>query len=105
VYAQFDCAFRSPYRTHLEVVGSEGVLNVPVPYGPRFSERITLKRGDQTETLEMPGRDLYALQIENLADAILLGAAPHVSLADSRGNTVTILALFESAREGRAVRP
>jgi predicted dehydrogenase len=104
VYAQFDCAFCLPYRTHLEVVGSEGVIHVPVPYRPGFGERITLTRGDRTETLAMPGQELYAGQVENLADVILNGAAPRVSLADSRGNTATLLALFESAREGKPVK-
>jgi len=38
-----------------------------------------------------------------MADAILLGKAPRVSLADTRGNIATINALFRSAAEGRPV--
>jgi hypothetical protein len=35
-----------------------------------------------------------------MADAILLGKPPRISLADSRGNTATISALLRSARAG-----
>jgi hypothetical protein len=46
---------------------------------------------------------LYLYEIEDMADAILLGRAPRVSLDDSRGNIRTILALLESARTGKPV--
>jgi D-xylose 1-dehydrogenase (NADP+, D-xylono-1,5-lactone-forming) len=39
-----------------------------------------------------------------MADAILNGKPPRISLADSRANTAAILALFESARSGKPVR-
>jgi predicted dehydrogenase len=42
--------------------------------------------------------------VEDLADAVLLGKPPVVSLADSRANVQAILALFESARTGRPVK-
>ena len=38
-----------------------------------------------------------------MADAVLLGKAPRVSLADSRGNAAAIVALLESARLGRQI--
>jgi hypothetical protein len=36
-----------------------------------------------------------------MADAILLGRPPRVSLADSRSNVAAIVALLRSARENR----
>jgi len=38
-----------------------------------------------------------------MADAILLGKPPLLSLSDSRGNVAAILALFESAKTGKPV--
>ena len=38
-----------------------------------------------------------------MADAILLGKPPRVSLADSRANVAAILALFESAKMGKPI--
>jgi hypothetical protein len=40
-----------------------------------------------------------------MADAILLGKPPRVTLADSRANTAAILALFESAKTGKLIAP
>jgi predicted dehydrogenase len=39
-----------------------------------------------------------------MANAVLNGASPRVSLADSRGNVATIVALLQSARSGMPVR-
>jgi predicted dehydrogenase len=106
IHAQFDCAFRTPFRTHIEIVGSEGAINVPRPFtSPRPDKQILLTReGDDTEqAITVPGPELYQGEIEDMADAILLGKASHISLADSRANVAAILALLRSAREGRPV--
>lgn len=103
VLAQFDCAIRSSFRAQMEVVGSQGVLHIPVPFKPGLRQTLTLKRGDVTETLEVPGQELYLGQVEDMADAILQGKAPRLSLAESRHNTAVLLALHRSAREGQPV--
>ena len=103
VLAQFDCGFASPYRTHIEIVGSEAALNIPVPFKPGTREEILLTRGYERETIEIHGPDLYVGEVEDMADAVLLGKSPRVSLADSRGNVAAILALLESARLGKPV--
>ena len=104
VYAQFDCSFAVPLRAFMEIVGSEGVLNVPTPFKPQTNEKIFLTRGDQTETIKIKGQELYIGEVEDIADAILLGREPRISLEDSRTNVATILALLESARSGKPVK-
>jgi predicted dehydrogenase len=101
--AAFDCGFRAPLRTHLEVVGSEGTLTVPQPFKPGLTEQVVLRRGDVSETIEVSGQELYLGEVEDMADAIQHGRPPRVSLADSRGNAAALLALLRSAREGRPV--
>jgi predicted dehydrogenase len=103
VHAQFDCGFQSPFHSYIEIVGSEGSLVVPKPFKPGRGERILLTREDKTETIRIPGQDLYIGEVEDLTDAILLGRPPRISLADSRGNIAAILALLESARSGKPV--
>ncbi len=103
VHAQFDCGFNSQSRCFMEIVGTEGVLNVPVPFHPGPKEKIFLTRGEKTETIDIKGQPLYSGEVEDMADAILLGKSPHVSLVDSRGNTAAILALLASAQGGKAV--
>lgn len=103
IHAQFDSGFRSPSRSYIEIIGSDACLEVPVPFHPGLDERIYLKHGDQTETIAIAGAELYSGEVEDMADAILLGRLPRISLPDSRGNTATILALLESAQSGRPV--
>lgn len=104
VLAQFDCGFRAPYRTLMEIVGGEGRILVPEPWVPGSGEPLRLTRGEREEEVVVDGEDRYRLEIEDLADAALHGRPPRVSLAESRGNVATLVALLESAREGRPIR-
>ncbi len=73
------------------------------PFRPGLGEQITLARGEETQTITVPSQELYLGEVEDMADAILLGKAPRVSVADSRGNVAAIVALLRSAREGKPV--
>lgn len=103
IHAQFDCSFAIPFHTFMEVVGSEGMLNIPNPFIPKTDEKIYLRRGEKTETIKIKGQELYLGEVEDLADAILLGRDPRISLDDSRANVAVISALLESARSGKAI--
>jgi predicted dehydrogenase len=104
VYAQFDCSFAIPFIAAMEIFGDKGRLAVPTPFHPGKKERILLTHPDNTtEKIKIKDQLLYSGEVEDLADAVLLGKAPRVSLADSRANVAAILALLESARSGKPV--
>jgi len=103
IFAQFDSSFATPFHTFMEIVGSEATLNIPRPFKPATDEKIYLTRDDKTETIKIKGQELYIGEVEDMADAILLGQDPLVSLADSRANVAVICALLESARLGKPV--
>ncbi len=103
LYAQFDSSFAIPFHTFMEIVGSEGTLSIPNPFKPEPDEKIYLTRNERTETIKIKGQQLYLGEVEDLADAILLGRDPRISLEDSRANVAVICALLESARSGRPV--
>ena len=103
VHAQFDSSFKAPLRTFMEIVGTDATLEIPIPFKPGHNEKIFLKRGAETETIEIKGQVLYLGEVEDMSDAILLGKPPRVSLSDSRGNIATILVLLESARLDKSV--
>ena len=103
VYAQFDCGFRTPQRTHLELVGDKGSITIKVPFTPKLNEEIIMTNGDEKTVITTPGEDLYLGEVENMADAILHGHAPRMSLADSRSNVAAIQALLRSAQEGKPI--
>ena len=104
VHAQFDSSFVIPYHTFMEIVGSEGRLYIPKPFQPQIDEKIYLTRGDKTETIEIKGQELYIGEVEDMADAILLGKEPRISLDDSRANVGVIFALLEAAKIGKLVK-
>jgi predicted dehydrogenase len=101
IHGQFDCSFALPFRTFMEIVGTEATLIVPLPFRPGEKTKLFVNRAGRTQTISVKGQYLYTGEVEDLADAILLGKPPRVSLADSRGNIATVLALFESARTER----
>jgi D-xylose 1-dehydrogenase (NADP+, D-xylono-1,5-lactone-forming) len=104
LHAQFDSGFRAPFRTHAEIVGTTGAIHVLRPFKPTQAETVIINRGDRVEELHVTSHEeLYLPEIEDLGRAILEGTPPRVSLADSRGNVATILALLESARTRQPV--
>jgi predicted dehydrogenase len=111
IFAQFDSSFVTPLHAFMEIVGSEGTLNIPTPFKPGTEDKIYLTRGDKrsspvdkTETIKIKGQELYFGEVEDMADMILLGREPRISLEDSRGNVAVITALLESARTGKLVK-
>ncbi|MCC6568156.1 MAG: Gfo/Idh/MocA family oxidoreductase, partial [Anaerolineales bacterium] len=104
IHAQFDSSFVIPFHAFMEIVGSDGALNVPHPFKPGADETIYLTRNDKTEAIRVRGGELYIGEVEDMADAILLGREPRVSLDDSRANVRVIRALLESSRAAMPVR-
>ena len=100
VLAQIDSSFQSPLRTHIEIVGSDGVIYIPNPFKPDHGEKIILQHGRLMEEITVPDMPLYLGEVEDMADAILDGKSTLISLDDSRGNVATILAFLESAKDG-----
>ena len=104
IYAHFICNFVTPFYASMEVMGTENRLTVPVPFKPGEDEHILLTNDHgMASTIHVVGESLYVGEVEDMADAVLLGKTPRVSLADSRGNVAAIMALFESARTGNPV--
>jgi xylose dehydrogenase (NAD/NADP) len=103
VYAQFDSGFRTPQRTHIELVGDKGSITLKKPFTPWLNEEIILINDNEKKIMTVPGQDLYLGEVENMADAILDGVPPRMSLADSRNNVATIWALLQSAKTGKPV--
>ena len=104
VYGQFDSSFVIPFHVYMEFVGSKGTLIVPNPYKPGVNEKIFLVREGKTETIKIKGQELYLGEVEDMADAILLGKEPRISRTDSRANVAVITALLESARTSKPVK-
>ncbi len=101
VHAQFDCGFRSQHRTSIEIVGTDGMIQIDAPFKPGLKNEIFITRGEDREVVKIKGSELYLGEVEDLCNVVLEGSPPQVSLSDSRGNIAVILGLFASAEQGK----
>jgi predicted dehydrogenase len=105
--AQIDCGFAVPYRSGAEIVGTEGVIVLPRPFQPTGAEPILVGPSDDALTEEVVAADpeLYRPEVEDLIAAARGEREPLVTLADSRANVATIVALYASASDHGAADP
>lgn len=103
VHAQFDSGFKSHFRAHMEIVGTDGVLQIPSPFKPGLKNEILLTQKDEQQTIKIKGQELYLGEVEDMYEAVVHQKAPRISLADSRGNIAVILGLLNSAQTGRKI--
>ena len=103
-FTQFDSSFVIPSHTYMEIIGSEATLIVPEPFTPKLNEKVFIVRDGKSEVVKIKGEELYLGELEDMADAVLLGKIPRISLGDSRSNIATILALLESAQRNETVK-
>lgn len=103
--AQFSCSFASPIYTSLEVIGTEGRLSLNRPFIGIVDEGelVYHPAEGQAEKIEVPEKGLYLGEIEDMHAAILDGESSYLNLQESRNHVQTVLALYESARQGRTV--
>jgi xylose dehydrogenase (NAD/NADP) len=96
----FDCGFQHQFRMEAEVVGTQGVLVVDRPYIVGAESRILLRTDAGEKEIRVPAADPYQCEVEALTGAALDGDPVPVPLTNSRANVATLLALYESARQG-----
>ena len=103
VHMQFDCGFKPPSRSFIEIIGTEAALNIPHPFKPGLKNEIHLIQNGNTQTIKIKGGELYLGEVEDMCDAILNDQPPRISLMDSYGNIAAILALIQSAESGKPI--
>jgi len=119
--SEFFASFEAFGHVEADVLGTEGRIRISSPWGSdllRVPQVDWIRHDDSpprgnwdngmlrqaVETTEYPDVDAYQHHVDRMMATILDGAEPVISLSDSRQNTTVLLALFESAREGKAVR-
>lgn len=102
--ALFDCSFESFFRTGVEIVGSEGRIEIPKPWIPG-KEPAVVRVWDQNgqEELTTEGVDQYRLMVEHFSDCILNNRPPVRGPEDARENMRVLAAIRRSAIERRRV--
>ncbi len=103
VLAQFDVGVRHAARSHAEIVGSEGRIEVPVPWKPGKEALVLVHRAGETMEEKIRGGNPYVLQVEHFSECVAENKPPLLTREDSLGNVAAIVALQQSAREKKAV--
>jgi D-xylose 1-dehydrogenase (NADP+, D-xylono-1,5-lactone-forming) len=107
VLGYFDCAFDLPYRSELEVVGSEGIVRVVDPFTIGSlgigGSGIEVRRGDEVEVVRAGDENHYHLELDNLSDAIRGIADPLLGREDAVAQARAIEALYRAAEGGVVV--
>lgn len=104
-FAQIMSSFRSPFYTYAAIIGTQGRLTFTRPFVAPEDGRIMYYPADgEPQKLDAPQQYLYLGEIKDMHAAILDGADPYLSLAETRDHVRTVLALYESAEKGRIVQ-
>lgn len=105
--AQIASAFRTPYHTFFEVVGTEGRLHLNRPFtGLEEHTRALTYTSPKGESIEIPVPEveLYSGEVEDMHDTLLDHVPNSLTLGETRNHIKTVLALYVSAKTGQVVR-
>jgi len=108
VVAQIECGFDVPPRRGAEVIGELGTATVSNPWIPdapgQESSVMRVVAGDAETTIHQEPVNPYLCEVQVMERATLGGVPVLYTLAHSRGNIGTLVALYQSANERRPVR-
>jgi xylose dehydrogenase (NAD/NADP) len=98
----FDCGMWADFRNTLEILGTKGRIEVPSAFigSPNF---IVHSKGTRRE-VEMPEVDSYALQADDVAEAVFGVKQQRMAPADAVLNMRVVDACLLSARERKRVQ-
>ena len=100
IISSFTCGMRVHADNTAYLCGTEGFIEIPVPWKPPPSSRFLITRGNEprmdrpqstsppprdVRTIDAPG-DMYGLEADDFAAAVLDGQPPRISREDSIGN-------------------
>jgi len=91
--AALHCGFNAHKRITAEIIGTEGVLEVPETFFDAAGTLI-LTRGEERREIPVAASDRYRLEVEDFAAAILAGRPPLFSLAETLRNMEVLDRLF-----------
>lgn len=96
------CSLRAPYRTPVEIVGTEGILRADDGFNVERPIRIELLRESRVvETEQVINDQTYARQVDAFAEAVETGRQFEVPGEDGWRNQLVLDAAYRSVKTGR----
>jgi len=87
--ASLNSGFNAHRRVFSEIVGTQGVLEIPDPFGDEAGA-LVLTAGSGRREIPVAATDRYLLELEDFAEAVRLGRAPRFGLVETLRNTEVI---------------
>ena len=102
--AVFDCGMLSPLDVGVELLGTEGIARVAMPWYAHLEPlSIEIERDGETTAIPTPGPNAYRLEVENVCAAARGEAAPEIGAEETLRNLATIERLLEVAKTDRSL--
>lgn len=90
ILAQLACGVRLALENSVRIVGTDGAIVVPSPWGmgrgTGFSKILIFKNNVPEEVLVETGKDIYAIEADHVAEHLAARQSPAMSWEDSLGN-------------------
>lgn len=100
----FDCGMWAAYRNPLEIVGTEGLIEVPYAYSmPEDGANFFITTGEGRKEVEVPNANAYSEQGDHLAESILNQKPLQYSTDDAIHNMRVIDACLQSAHQRKRI--
>lgn len=93
IVATLNSGFKTHRRVFSEIVGTNGVLEIPDTFWDNAGTLI-LNTGDERREIPVAQSDRYRLEVEDFSDAILKNRPPHFSLNETLRNMEMIDRLY-----------
>ena len=104
--ATVDCSMRIPESAGLHIVGTDAQIEIPQPWFPHLEPRFWLvTQSGGRQSVNCPGRDSYALEVENFCRAVLGETELGVSRDLSRRVAETLDRIAIKARSASGTAP
>lgn len=102
--AQVSSSLGTPSYTAIEILGTEGRLHLNRPFVGVEDGAVTyFPAQGEPRVLDVPPKELYLGEVEDMHAAILDGREPYISLQETRDHVRTALALYAAARSGQVL--
>ena len=90
-----------PSQRVFKATGTKGTISIP----NAFSETspVIVIRGDDEEVTEMTSTNRFQVQLDEFSECVLSGKKPEFPVEDGLRNMASVLALLESAKQGKAL--
>lgn len=90
-----------PSQRVFKATGTKGLISIPNAFDEKSPVIVT--RDGKDEVMEMTSTNRFQVQLDEFSECVLSGKKPEFPVEDGLRNMASVLALYEAAKQGKAV--